>query len=230
MQRIIIIIITALLVSACRKEVVDVSEEIIQITVTTELCIGSYPDEGSGGPDRIGVELRRDGKNYACLYTDGDNNDIEGFNYTEGYEYELLVLKTRSHHINTYKLIEVLSMKPADLIDDSYHPYAYLEWTYSNPPVYDWGLILVYNGDTLTNRKVEFVSSGYVKPKAILTFENVISGEAKTVLTADLTEAINPDNGRRRLSFEGVHETAFHFIKYSGFIEGTQLLLELNEE
>jgi hypothetical protein len=229
MQRIIIITIAALLVSACRKEAVDVSEKIIKVTVTTELCIGSYPDEGSGGPDRIGVKVRRDGGKWACLYTDGDNY-IEGFNYTEGYEYELLILEKPGRHINTYKLIEILSMKPADLIDDSYHPYAYMEGIYPAPPVYGCELILVYNGDTLTNRKVEFVSSGYVKPKAILTFENVISGEAKTVLTADLIEAVNPDNGRLGVSFEGVYETESHYIKYSGFIEQFRMLLKLNEE
>lgn len=102
------------------------------------------------------------------------------------------------------------------------------------PPVYGWErereLIFVYNGDTLTNRKVDFVSLGFVTPQAILTFENVISGEEKTVLTVDLIESGNPDNARFRLLFEGVYQTESHSIKYSGFIEQFQMLLELKEE
>jgi hypothetical protein len=111
--------------------------------------------------------------------------------------------------------------------NEVYHPYAYMEGIFPHQ-VIGRELILVYNGDTLTNKKVDFVSRGFIKIQAILTFENVINSEAKTVLTVDLIESENPDNGGIRLLFDGVYETN-RSIKYSGFIEPLLMLLKLEE-
>jgi hypothetical protein len=58
----------------------------------------------------------------------------------------------------------------------------------------------------------------------------VINSEVKTVLTVDLIESENPDNGVIRLLFDGVYETKSRSIKYSGFIESLLMLLKLEEE
>ena len=110
------------------------------------------------------------------------------------------------------------------------HPYGYIEGVFPNEES-GRELILVYNGDTLTNKKVEFVSRGISKPQALLTFESVISDEAKTVITADLVESENQDNSNvMRLLFEGVYSTKSSSVKYSGFIEPLMMLLELKDE
>ncbi len=113
--------------------------------------------------------------------------------------------------------------------NDYFHPYGHIEGVFPDLAA-GRELTLVYNGDTLTNKKVDFVSRGLDKPQAILTFENVINGEAKTVLTADLTESKNPDNGIFRLLFMGTYTKQSRSIKYSGFIEPLHMLLELKEE
>jgi hypothetical protein len=114
--------------------------------------------------------------------------------------------------------------------DDYFHPYGYIEGIFPDP-VTGRELILVYNGDSLSNKKVDFVSRGIAKPQAVLTFENVITGEAKTVLTVDLIESQNHDNsGISRLIFNGVYSIKSRSIKYSGFIEPLLMLLELKEE
>ena len=129
-------------------------------------------------------------------------------------------------------LLCVISCNDNDKGDpnDYVHPYAYIEGVF---PDYAIGreLVLVYNGDTLTNKKVDFVSLGLDKPKAILTFENVIGGEAKTILTVDLVESKNPDDDDiLRLMFDGIYSKQSSSIKYSGFIEPLHMLLELEEE
>jgi hypothetical protein len=114
---------------------------------------------------------------------------------------------------------------------DYHHPYVTLEGIF---PDLTTGreLILVYNGDTLKNKKVTFVSRGSsAKPQAILTFENVISSEAKTELRVDLIETVNPNNSVLvRLLFEGIYSTKSHSVKYSGYIDPMQLSLFLIEE
>ena len=109
--------------------------------------------------------------------------------------------------------------------NDYYHPYGYIEGIFPNAE-FGRELILVYNGDTLTNKKVEFVSRGIDKPQAILTFENVINSENKTVITADLIESEDIEN---RLLFEGIYYMKSSSVKFSGFIEPYKLLLELKE-
>jgi hypothetical protein len=102
-------------------------------------------------------------------------------------------------------------------------------------------LILVYNGDTLTNKTVDVVAIGIAKPQGIFTFENVITGETKTVLTVDLIESEEPDNNDNsdpniiiihtpRLLFEGVYSTKSRSIKYAGFLEPKLLYLDLKED
>lgn len=114
--------------------------------------------------------------------------------------------------------------------DDFYHPYGYMEGTF---PESKNGrqLTLVYNGNTLENKSVVFVSRGSAeKPQAILTFENVITGESKTQIVTDLTETVNPDKeGLVRLKFEGVYSTKSLTISYSGYIEPLVLSLNLEE-
>jgi len=113
---------------------------------------------------------------------------------------------------------------------DKYYHY-YFEGTYPDLTVGN-ELILVYNGDTLANKKVDVdTRGGIAKPQGILTFENVISGEAKTTLTVDLIEIINPENNNiERWVFEGVYSTISHAVKYSGFINPPLLVLDLKEE
>jgi hypothetical protein len=103
----------------------------------------------------------------------------------------------------------------------------YIEGRYPNLEIGS-DLILVYNGDTLTNKTVDFTTRGL--KNGILTFENVIPGETKTVLTVDLVESENPDNGITKLLFDGVYFTKSRPIQYSGFVDGLLLLLELKEE
>ena len=118
--------------------------------------------------------------------------------------------------------------------NDNYDPRHYnFEGIY---PVLEVGreLILVYNGDTLTNKTVDFTTRGL--KKGILTFENVIPGEAKTVLTVDLIEVDNSIYSEDEiilhlsLFFEGVYSTKSRSIKYSGMIESLLMILELNEQ
>ena len=90
-------------------------------------------------------------------------------------------------------------------------------------------LKLVYNGDTLIGKKVDVANKG--KTQGILTFENVITGNPKTVLTVNLIESANPDNSEiTRLIFEGIYSTQSRSIQYSGFIEQLLMFLELKEE
>jgi hypothetical protein len=114
---------------------------------------------------------------------------------------------------------------------DHHHPYGTLEGIF---PDLTTGreLILVYNGDALENKRVIFVSRGSLaKPRGILTFENVINGEAKTEFKVDLIETVNPDNSDiGRLIFEGIYSTTSHSVKYSGYIDLKQLSLNLTEE
>ena len=113
--------------------------------------------------------------------------------------------------------------------NDYYHPYGYIEGIFPNAE-FGRELILVYNGDTLTNKKVEFDSRGKITPQALLTLENVINSEAKTTIVADLIESENPDNPDIiRLLFEGIYYTKSSSVKFSGFIEPYKILLELKE-
>jgi len=113
--------------------------------------------------------------------------------------------------------------------NDYYHPYGYIEGIFPNAE-FGRELILVYNGDTLTNKTVEFDSRGKVNPQALLAVENVIKGEAKSVIIADLTETESPDNSEiTRLIFDGVYYTKSGPVEFSGFIEPFKLLLELKE-
>jgi hypothetical protein len=67
--------------------------------------------------------------------------------------------------------------------------------------------------------------------KAVFTFENVITDDAKTVLAVDLIELVNPDNNAIiRYLFEGIYSTKNRSIQYSGFIERLLLVLNLKEE
>lgn len=113
---------------------------------------------------------------------------------------------------------------------DYNHPYGYMEGIYPDIATRR-ELILINKGDTLEGKKVTFVSRGSTdKPQARLTFENVIDGEAKTEIIADLIETVNPDNsGIIRLKFEGVYFTKSHSITYSGYIEPLVLSLNLEE-
>lgn len=114
--------------------------------------------------------------------------------------------------------------------DDFHHPYGYMEGTFPDETI-GRKLILIYNGDTLENKNVTFVSRGSSKkPQAILTFENVIGGEAKTDIITDLTETKNSDNnGIIRLKFEGLYSTKSYSVTYSGYIEPLVLFLNLEE-
>lgn len=113
---------------------------------------------------------------------------------------------------------------------DYHHPYGYMEGTFPDATA-GQKLLLIYNGDTLTNKKITFVSRGRSeKPQAILTLENVIDGEAKTEIIADLVETVNPDNnGLIRLKFEGVYSAKSRSVTYSGYIEPLVLFLNLKE-
>jgi len=114
--------------------------------------------------------------------------------------------------------------------NEYYHPYGSVEGVFPNTET-GRELIIVYNGVILSNKKVECVTRGITKAQAILTFENVITSEAKTTLIADLMESKNHENsGINRLIFEGVYSTKSLSIKYSGFIEPLLLVLELNEK
>ena len=114
--------------------------------------------------------------------------------------------------------------------DDYYHPYGYIEGIYPDL-TNERELIFVYNGDTIENRKVGFVSNGMEKPKGIFTFENVIEGEEQTKLTVDLIEAESPDNPNvTRLTFNGVYSMKSKSFNYSGFIEPMMLFLALEEK
>lgn len=114
--------------------------------------------------------------------------------------------------------------------DDYRHPYGYMEGTF---PSVDEGrkLILIFNGDTLNNKSVTFVSRGNSeKPQSILTIEKLIGDEDKTEIVTDLIESKNPDKeGVIRLIFEGVYSTKTHSFKYSGYIEPLVLFLNLEE-
>ncbi|MDR1723148.1 MAG: hypothetical protein LBR84_04310 [Tannerella sp.] len=109
------------------------------------------------------------------------------------------------------------------------HPYGYIEGIYGDGSPYDRKLTMVYNGDTLKNKSVEFVSRGIAKPQAVLTFENVITGEAKTVLTVDVIETESPEEGMIHLDFEGIYHGKVRDINYSGFIEPNHILIKLQE-
>jgi hypothetical protein len=122
-------------------------------------------------------------------------------------------------------------------LDDYYHPYAFCEGLFPNLPI-GRELILVFNGDTLYNQTVEVVTRGVAKPQGVFTFNNVIKGEVKTVLTVDLIEGdqiIEPEDpdiimvGNTKLLFEGVYSTKSRSIRYSGYIAPRLLLLELKE-
>lgn len=109
---------------------------------------------------------------------------------------------------------------------EDYHQYA-IEGIY---PDLTFGreLILVYNGDTLSNKEIDFATRGL--KQGILTFENVINGEAKTVLTVDLIESVNPDNNDiTKYSFEGIYTTQSRPVTYSGYVEGLVLSLNIEE-
>jgi hypothetical protein len=105
----------------------------------------------------------------------------------------------------------------------------YFEGVYPNL-AFGSELILVYNGDTLTNKKVDFTTHRGIA-NGILTFENVIPNEAKTVLTVVLNESTNPENTDIfRLLFEGVYATKSRSFHYYGFIEGMLLFLDIKEK
>ena len=115
--------------------------------------------------------------------------------------------------------------------DSGYHPYGYIEGVFPDMTgERARELIFVLNGDTLSSRKVTFVSRGREKPQGILTFENVINGEAKTELVVDLSETQNPENEMMKLLFEGVYTMKSQTFNYSGFIEPFLLLLNLEEK
>ncbi|MDR3140362.1 MAG: hypothetical protein LBU37_01325 [Tannerellaceae bacterium] len=90
--------------------------------------------------------------------------------------------------------------------DDYYHPYAFLEGVFPDSAT-GRELILVSNGETVKNKKVQIVSRGSKeKPQAVLTFENVIDGEVRTEIRTGLTETANPDNSETvRVEFQGVY-------------------------
>ena len=104
-------------------------------------------------------------------------------------------------------------------------------------PILELGreLILVYNGDTLTNKTVDFTTHRGLK-NGVLTFENVIQGEAKTVLKVELIEDDSSFYSDSiiiidyKLLFEGIYYTKSRSIRYSGIIRPWLMLLELNEE
>ena len=122
-KNILIIAAISLFLSACKNEEECECEKLIKVTVTTETCRGSYPEDAR--PDEIGVTVIRDGKYWGCLYKTIDPF-IEGFNHIEGYEYELLILeipyktnfsKPEPACLNKYKFVEVLSMKTIDVTE-----------------------------------------------------------------------------------------------------------------
>jgi len=137
------------------------------------------------------------------------------------------------------KLFYLLLILPLSLLscgkdeanpEDYHHPYGYMEGTFPDATL-GRNLTLVINGDTLENKKVQFVSRGSSeKPQAVLTFLNIINGEAKTEIIADLTKTVNPNNIElTRLKFEGVYTTKSHSVKYSGYVEPMVLSLNLEE-
>jgi hypothetical protein len=113
---------------------------------------------------------------------------------------------------------------------DYYHPYGLLEGIFPDSTI-GRELILVNNGDTIKNKKVQMVTRGSKeKPQAVLTFENVIDDEAKTEIRADLIETTNPNDSEVvRLEFQGVYSVKSRTITYSGYIEPFVLYLNIEE-
>ena len=110
---------TALLSGACKKEEeYIVSFSYFQILISTEKCMTTTPapfDEAEGRMiKRIG-----DNNGWHCSFLPFM---IRGFEYKEGYEYELLVRETilkprpdlMDYNTHVYTLSEVILMTPVD--------------------------------------------------------------------------------------------------------------------
>ncbi|MDR0429402.1 MAG: DUF4925 domain-containing protein [Tannerellaceae bacterium] len=112
--------------------------------------------------------------------------------------------------------------------EDNDHYESLLTGIYRNDSESDvQKLSFSYNGTELTGKKVEFTVKSPLK--AVLIFENIISGENKTQFFVDLIGGSGENDFI--YEFNGIYETkTFQKINYSGKIKQNLLVLNLDDK